>query len=193
MGRHKTITDDAILAVAREVFRTHGHTATTRQIADTAGISEAVLYQRFDNKDDLFFTAMLPPPPDVDHLLGPADPPDDAHKYLREVVVRIGRHFAEAIPLGLRVMSHPAFEPSRLGRTPPGGPPTLREGLTARLDVFVRRGRLTSSRTDRTAKLLIALAHDWGLSGAMGRAETPGHDRELRELVDVVWEGLRPK
>src|SRR5262245_3040268 len=44
MGRQKTITDDEVLRIARNVFRAQGHTATTREIAQAAGISEAVLY-----------------------------------------------------------------------------------------------------------------------------------------------------
>lgn len=191
MGRHKTITDDAILGAARGVFAAHGHTATTRQVADAAGISEAVLYQRFGNKDDLFFAAMRPPPPDVDRLLGPADPPADAHQYLGDVVVRVGRHFAEAIPFGLRLMTHPAFDPSRLGPMPPGGPSALRDGLTARLEVLAGRGQLAPAPA-AVAKLLISLAHDWGLAGAMASGRSTNRERELRELVDVVWAGLRP-
>ena len=41
MGRHKTITDDDVLRIARDHFRAHGHTATTRQIAESAGVSES--------------------------------------------------------------------------------------------------------------------------------------------------------
>lgn len=192
MGRNRTITDETILSVAREVFRAHGHTATTRQIADAAGISEAVLYQRFGSKDDLFFAATNTPPPDLEALLGPLDPPDDARGYLRTVVVRVGRHFAEVIPLALRMMSHPAFDPSRLGRTTPGGPPSLRDGLAARLTALARRGRLGSSKAAVVARLLISLAHDWALAGAMAHDNSPIRERELRAMVDVVWDGLRP-
>lgn len=192
MARPKTITDDALLAAAREVFAAHGHTASTRQVADAAGISEAVLYQRFGNKDELFFAAMRPPPPDVPAILGP-DPADgDARADLCRVVVRAGRHFAAAIPLGLRVMSHPLFTPARLGQVPPGGGPSLREALTARLDAFVERGRIADVDTAVAARVLISLAHDWALSGAMAGGPTPARERELRELVDAVWDGLRP-
>ncbi len=191
MGRHKTITDDAILAAARAVFRGHGHTATTRQIADAAGISEAVLYQRFGNKDDLFFAAMLPPPPDVDRLLGPPDPPADARRHLSDLIVRLGRHFAEVIPVALRLMTHPAFDPSKVGR--PGGPQSLRDGLANRLRMLADRGQIAVADATTVARLLISLAHDWGLSGAMsGGKRTATHERELREMVDAVWAGLRP-
>src|SRR5216683_5525340 len=71
MGRHKTISDDEVLRAARDIFREKGHTATTREIAEAADISEAILYQRFGSKDDLFFAAMAPRAPDVEKLLGP--------------------------------------------------------------------------------------------------------------------------
>ena len=66
-------------------------------------LTAAVVYQRFGSKDDLFFAAMHPRGPDIEELLGPTDPPHDAHTYLRAVAVRIGKYFAEIIPLALRV------------------------------------------------------------------------------------------
>src|SRR5215468_3810223 len=93
MGRQKTITDDEVLRIARTIFREQGHTATTREIAQAAGISEAVLYQRFGSKDELFFAAMRPQGPDIEPLLGPEDPREDALTYLHAVVVRLGEYF----------------------------------------------------------------------------------------------------
>src|SRR5437899_2658415 len=121
MGRHKTISDEEVLRIARETFRAQGHVASTRAIADAAGISEAILYQRFGSKDDLFFAAMHPSGPNIEQLLGPKEPPDDAHRYLRSVVVRTGQYFAEVIPLALHVMMHPSFDPAALTRVQPRG------------------------------------------------------------------------
>src|SRR5262249_62426210 len=97
MGRKKTITDDEVLRIARNTFLQQGHTATTREIAQAAGISEAVLYQRFGSKHQLFFAAMRPRGPDLEQLLGPKDPAEDALTYLHTVVVRLGEQFAELI------------------------------------------------------------------------------------------------
>src|SRR5262245_4205172 len=191
MGPHKTISDDDVLRVAREVFREKGHTATTRQVADAAGISEAILYQRFGSKDDLFFAAMHPLGPDIEELLGPKEPPDDARAYLNSVVVRIGRHFAEVIPLALRVMTHPSFDRGALGRSQPGGPAALRDGLAERLASLVRRKRIATPSATVAARLLLSLAHDWAL-GLAFRHESPAHHvRELKEMIDAVWLGLR--
>jgi AcrR family transcriptional regulator len=192
MGRHKTISDDDVLRVARDVFRERGHTATTREIAEVAGVSEAVLYQRFGSKNDLFHAAMRPRGPDIEALLGPKDPPPDAHEYLCTVVVRLGRHFAEVIPLALRVMTHPSFDPGSLARAQPTGAAVLREGLVERLASLARRKRIVARRAAAAARLLVSLAHDWALSGVL----SPGggaarRERELKEMIDVVWEGLR--
>jgi AcrR family transcriptional regulator len=191
MGRHKTITDDAVLGVARAIFRDKGHTATTREIALAAGISEAILYQRFASKDDLFFAAMVPGAPDVETLLGPRDPPDDAHAYLRKVVGRLGEYFGEVIPLAVRVMTHPAFEPAIMARMRERRPAAvIQESLTQRLASLASRKRIVARSPAMTARLLVSLAHDWAL-GAVLAATAPGR-RELKEMVDVVWEGLRP-
>jgi AcrR family transcriptional regulator len=192
MGRRKTISDQDVLRVAREVFREQGHTATTRAIAEAAGISEAVLYQRFGSKNDLFFAAMRPQGPDIEALLGPPDPPDDAHDYLRTVVVRLGRHFADVLPLVLRVMTHPSFDPASLARAHPRGPAALREGLAERLALLARRNRLVTPSEAVTARLLVSLAHDWALGGVFLPGSRAQRERELKEMVDVVWEGLRP-
>jgi AcrR family transcriptional regulator len=191
MGRPKRISDAEILRVARAVFREHGHTATTREIAQAAGISEAVLYQRFANKDDLFLAAMTPGAPDVERLLGPVEPPNDAHAYLREVVVRLGEHFADVIPLALQMMTHPSFDPAARAHARPGGPGALRQGLAERLESLARRGRIATPSPAVTARLLIGLAHDWALMVAFASGAAAQHIPELAEMVDIVWNGLR--
>jgi AcrR family transcriptional regulator len=191
MGRQKTISDEEVLDVARGRFRARGHSTTTRQIAEAAGISEAVLYQRFGSKDDLFFAAMHPRGPDLDLLLGPKDPDADAHAYLRTVVVRLGKYFAEVLPLALRVMTHPSFDPGSLARAQPNAAAVLREGLAERLAALARRKQLTLPSSAVAARLLVSLAHDWALGGVLAPGNPTQRDRELKAMVDLVWEGLR--
>jgi len=192
MGRYKTISDDEILCAAREVFREQGHTATTREIGQAAGISEAVLYQRFGSKDDLFFAAMAPRKPDIEQLLGPKDPPDDAHAYLHAVVVRIGSYFVEVLPLILHVMTHPSFDLAMLSRAKSANSNVcLRESLAERLAALVQRRRIVTSSPDITARLLVSIAHDWALGMVLSPGTCSQGDHELKKMVDVVWEGLR--
>ena len=35
-------------------------------------------------------------------------------------------------------------------------------------------------------------AHDWALASVMSHGRPANPERELRELVDAVWDGLRP-
>jgi AcrR family transcriptional regulator len=193
MGRYKTISDDELLHVARELFGAQGHSATTREIADAAGISEAILYQRFGSKDDLFFAAMRPREPDIEELLGPTDPPDDAHAYLRSVVLHLNKHFAEIIPLALRVMTHPSFDPGSLGRAQPSNAAVLQEALKERLASLARRKRIATLSEAVTARLLVSLAHDSALASALAPGSSPHRDRDLKAMVDVVWEGVRAR
>ena len=193
MGRHKTISDDQVLRIARDLFRARGHTATTRQIAEAVGISEAVLYQRFGSKDDLFFAAMQPRGPDMQKLLGPEEPLGDAHAYLRAVAIRMGKHFSEVLPLVLRVMTHPSFDPGSLARARPNTAAVLRAGLAERLELLARRKRIAPRSEAATARLLVSLAHDWALGGVVSPGGARPRDAELKKMVDVVWEGLRTR
>jgi len=193
MGRHKTISDEDVLRVARDVFREKGHTASTRAIAEAVGISEAVLYQRFGSKDHFFLAAMHPTVPDIEELLGPAEPPDDAHAYLRATVVRLGRYFAGVIPLALHVMTHPSFDKTILARAQAQGPVGLPEGLAERLAALKRRKRIVLRSETVTARLLVSLAHDWALGNVLARRKASQRERELKAMVDVVWTGLRDR
>src|SRR5262249_5933504 len=152
------------------------------EIAQAAGISEAILYQRFGSKDDLFFAAMAPREPDVEKLLGPVDPPDDAHSYLHGVVVRIGEYFADILPLVVHMMTHPSFDPTALARALPRRPAArLQDGLAARIASLARRQLMTVPSAGVTARLLVSLAHDWAL--ARMHSIRPRGVRELREMV----------
>jgi AcrR family transcriptional regulator len=193
MGRPKTISDEAILRIARDIFRKHGHTASTREVAGAAGISEGVLYQRFGTKDALFFAALHAQGPDLEELLGPEEPPDDARAYLRDVLHKLGAYYAEVIPLALRQMMHPSFDSFSLSRMTPGGPAELREGLARRIASLARRKRLKASSAPVVARLLVSIAHDWALGVALAHGTVASGDRRLEEFLDILWDGLRPR
>jgi AcrR family transcriptional regulator len=190
MARPKTISDERLLDIARGLFEKSGHTVTTREIAEEAGISEAILYQRFASKDELFFAAMRPTGPDIDAILGPPDPIESADVYLAKAMIRIGKHLAEVIPLALRVMTHPSFDPTTLSKSQPMASMLIREALTTRLDRLADRKQISVKSTKATAKLLVSLAHDWALGSAI--AMNTKREGELREMFEVVWKGLRP-
>lgn len=194
MGRHKTIGDDELLRVAREVFRGSGHTATTRDIARAAGISQAVLYQRFGSKEDLFLQAMTPELPDVHALLGPY-PPRSAKADLKRIAERLVDFFASMTPTLLHVLAHPDLGADRLHKWHARLPfiPIV-QGLTERLRRLQADGLIAATNAEAAAHTLVAAAH----AGAMLETMMHGAHAEHRAakvgaLVEVVWSGLAPR
>jgi AcrR family transcriptional regulator len=189
MTRPKTISDAEILAVARAIFQAHGHAASTREIAQRAGISEGVLYQRFGSKNDLFFAAMAPSDPDLEALLGPENPGGDPKTYLRDVVARLGDYFGEVLPLALRVMTHPSFDHAALGHAQ-AAPARLAQGLAVRLTAFAKKGRIRKSSVEPLAQLLVSVSHDRALKQVMSARGRSPASPDLDAMVDLLWKGV---
>ncbi len=193
MGRHKTISDEDVLAAARGVFQEKGHAASTREIAAAAGVSEAVLYQRFKSKNALFFSAMLPCGPDLAAVLGPAEPASDAHAYVRGAVERMAVYFAECLPAAMQVMMHPAFDAAAFAKSGPmTGTERLATELAARLRRLHRRRQIAATSFVAAARSLTALAHDWALHAVLSGRIAKADRHHLLAMADVVWHGLAP-
>jgi AcrR family transcriptional regulator len=189
MTRPKTISDEELLAVARRVFREQGRTASTREIARQAGISEGVLYQRFGSKEGLFFASMAPREPDIEALLGPHPPKEEVPTFLKGVLVRMAKHFGEVIPLALQIITHPAAHPTSVERAQPGLA-ELQKALAARLAWFEARGLVRPSTARRTAQLLMSLAHDWAVGHAGLHPGSRRGTQDLEEMAEIVWRGI---
>ena len=188
MTRPKTISDEELLAVARRVFREQGRTASTRAIARQARISEGILYQRFGSKEDLFFASMAPRAPDIQALLGPEPPNVEVPTFLRNVLLRLAKHFGEVIPLAIQVITHPAAHGPGRERAQ-SGLAELRKGLAARLAWFEAQKLVRPSTAKRTAQLLVSLAHDWAIRHA-GLYPGKQGTQDLEEMADIVWKGI---
>ena len=135
---------------------------------------------------------MRPTGPDIEELLGPDDPPEDARKYLRSTIAKIAEYFAEIIPGALHVTTHPSFDPSVFSRGPMPSA-LLRQGLANRLQSLAIRKRVAVSSVEAASRLLVSVAHDWALGQALMHQRSPKRAKELQDLIDVVWEGLRPR
>lgn len=82
---------DQIIDAARRVFIAHGPTGSrTKDIADEAGVNEALLYRHFSSKDELFAAAVVQPLHEtVARLVEPASiPPLSDGSSLEEMVDR---------------------------------------------------------------------------------------------------------
>jgi AcrR family transcriptional regulator len=194
VGRPRTIDDEALLRVARDLFRRGGHAAATRDIASAAGISQGVLFQRFGSKEDLFLRAMTPEAPDVDALLGPY-PPRSAKADLRRIAERLVAFFAMILPTLLQVLAHPDLGAARLKKWHARLPfPPILHGLAARLRRMDADGLVATPDPEAAAQMLLAAVHSVALLETMADGARSDHrTRNAAALVDVLWAGLAPR
>lgn len=198
MGRPQRIDDHELLAVARAVFLARGPAATTREIAQAAGVSQAVLFQRFRTRDDLLLAAMMPPPPDMAALLGAEEDTGrlGPRAWLVEVGVRALGFFIDAAPAFFHLVVHPSFRAEVFARVHEHVPiVALISGLAGRLEKLQRDHRLGEFDPQVAAEALMGFVHNLGMFGAMAH---PGFTAEVGRgrvsaFVDVLWRGLAPK
>ncbi|MCA9720582.1 MAG: TetR/AcrR family transcriptional regulator [Myxococcales bacterium] len=193
MGRHKRISDDELLAVAREVFIEKGASASTREIARRAGCSEAVLYQRHGTKLDLFVRAMVPPALDVEALL---QAPDSScpNEHLEEIALGMLSYFRELQPILQPLLSAPDFDFEDFAARHPDAPlHRLRQGLVATLRRMQARGRLREDLVvEPAALMLFASIHSLAIFERMGAHGGAFDEALVRGMVRALWRGLAP-
>ncbi|MBC8072489.1 MAG: TetR/AcrR family transcriptional regulator [Deltaproteobacteria bacterium] len=195
MGRSKTIEDDELLSVARELFRRDGHGASTHAIARDAGVSQAVLFQRFGSKDELFFRAMTPEAPDLDTLLG-SYPPAAAREHLLGIADRLFAYMRGFVPTLLKVVATPGVDARRLKKWHAQLPffPVV-AALAGRLEQMQRDGLLGPGDAHARSITLLAAVH----SLAMAEMLTSARDRAshgvsgLEAILGVLWDGMAPR
>lgn len=174
MGRTKRVSDEEVLARARDVFLARGYTASTREVADAVGLSQATLFQRFGSKDDLFVAAITPAPFDVARILGNFDPKiDEPLEHLQALLGRLNTAISTTLPPLLRLAGATDLPPSimqavhgRLGAT------DLICGLEARFSALAcSLGTCVGFSTQSTTQLVMFTAHGRALATAMGGDE----------------------
>jgi AcrR family transcriptional regulator len=193
VGRTKTIDDEEILRHARAVFRKDGPAAATRDVARAAGISQAVLYQRFGSKEAMFLRAITPKPPDVGSLLGPYPPPD-ARVDLERIGARIASYLRALMPTLLHVVAQPGLGHARLLELHRGFAfEPLVAALVARFERLRDDGFVAEKDPATAARAFLAIVHSSVFFEFMGHGKMNGrHAPPLDALLQALWEGLAP-
>ncbi len=191
MGRKKVIQDEALLAIARERFVAKGIGASTREIAHLAGISEAVIYQRFPKKADLFFAAMTPPALVLEHVLAASSEHDDVCGRLEEAALVLMQYFREFVPILVPLMSHPSFSFDQFVQRQPESPlARIRDRLVDYLETQQKLGRVASDSVGPTVLTLVAALHSFALFEKLGVHGGQFGENDIRAMVRSLWRGL---
>ena len=192
MGRPPLVSREEIIAAARDVFLREGLTASIRDVAAVAGISEAAIFKRFSTKAALIVAAMAPPKPDIDALLAPLQKPD-LRAALTETMENVVSYFRELLPLTLPVAMQPdvglAAYVDELGNNPAN---TLNAALAAQLAAAVNAGRLRRLQPFAIAGLIVATAHSLALFEIMGIHGGRSPPEVIANMTDVIWFGVEP-
>ncbi len=194
MPRPKTISDEAVLSAARRVFCQQGHAASTRDIAREAKISQAVLFQRFGSKEQLFFAAMMPAAPDIDTLFAPQDG-KCGREELDDLAWRLFLFLRQHIPILWQVRHHPSFDASVLQAAHDKVAAKVQAGLATSVEQLARDGVISRSlEPKRVAATVLALIHHVAMhTAASSTASAKRKQRNtLRGMLDVLWTGIAP-
>lgn len=195
MGRPKTIETSELLAVARKVFRQHGPTATTRHVAKAAGITQAVLYQRFKTKDALFLAALTQHAASLAPLTGIDAGKHSPKSYLSLFAARAKDHFRSAMPSILSHAAHPKYGKEMMGQIHGHNRAgEIAAMLCLRLQAWQQAGLIRKMEPRIFAFAFIHALHSMAmvelLSGDDENFTTPPKD--MQAFVDLFWQGLKP-
>ena len=145
------VTRERIVDAAAEVMETLGLArATTKQIASTAGYSEATLYKHFESKVELFLAVLAERLPDLVGLLTRL-PDKTGHgvvaEHLQEVATRAIRFYERVFPMVASIFAEPAvLARYRAALAAIGaGPHQANEALAAYLGAERELGRVDAS------------------------------------------------
>ncbi len=183
-------TTERLLAAAIEVFSRRGLAATTREIAETAGVNEATLFRQFETKEHLLtaVTAEIvrTQAEALDHInLDDFD--------LRRDMTRLAAAYEAALRRHrdfIRTMISQPVDPRLAERAMKEVIEPLRRKFLAYLAEGQRRGLLRPANTAAAMDAFTGMIFAYALRSAV---YPPGYSRDayLKECVSLFVEGLR--
>ena len=193
MPRPKTITDEEILDVARSLFLQEGAKASTRAIAKIAGISEAVIFQRFSTKEDLFFAAMVPPEAQLEAMFNIQVGQNQILTNLNEISFQIVAYFREVMPVFLSLVSHPAFDMHTFMQRHTMPAIQIHQRLTEYLSAEADLGRVRGDDVTTAAAILLSHLHNLALTETLGTHQLSDIKQAISDAIAMLWKGLAPQ
>jgi AcrR family transcriptional regulator len=198
MGRPPKITDEAILAAARQVFLDQGIGASTVDIAARAGISEASIFKRFSTKQALFLAAIgLTKPPDWVKALSTQVPTAAIKTELIAIVGAMLAFYQEVLPRVIMLMA-PGCPPPSVQFPPP--PVRDSQLLALFLQRAIDQGYLRNCNAATIAHMIVGAISNYvatrTLMNNLTTASPPVQSLEpsvfLHHLMETLWVSIAP-
>jgi AcrR family transcriptional regulator len=201
MPRPPKITNEEILAAARQVFLEQGEGGSTLAIAEKAGISEASIFKRFVTKQALFLAAIgISKTPQYVKLLASQAPTAEIRSELTEICTQMVGFYQEVMP---RVMMMMTQTKSSL---PPMVPPPLRDTqlFTEYLDRAIAAGALKPCDSMTVAHMIVGAIQNYAMTSAIAnkiplpiafilpKVKSIEPDIFIHNLLETLWVGIAP-
>jgi AcrR family transcriptional regulator len=165
MGRPRKVTTEEILAAARQIFWDRGIETPTADIAQQAGVSEALIFKRFATKQDLFLAAIgIDQPPAWVKRLDQSLPQADFQADLTDLLTDMLAFYQDMIPRVLMMMS-----PVALIKSQQFVPPPIRDYqlFATFLDRAIAEGHIRDCNTRVVAHLVVGSINNYAVTTAL--------------------------
>lgn len=196
-GRPPSIREEDILDAARDIFRRDGHAATTARIAERAGVSEGILFYRYNSKEALLAEVIHreTQPPESLRNIAKAAGQRNVEENLLDIVETLLDGVFRAHPFLELAESSPASSEVRrllFGKTSKPPPQIAVESMARYFEAEMRLGRVRAFASIPVARAVFGGCVDYVRSRRM--AGNDGNRQVfVRGLVDVILHGaLKP-
>jgi AcrR family transcriptional regulator len=201
MPRPPKITNEEILAAARQVFLAQGEGGSTLEIAEKAGISEASIFKRFSTKQALFLAAIgISETPQYVKLLSNQTPNAEIRAELTEICTQMVGFYQEVMP---RVMMMMTQTKSSL---PPLVPPPLRDSqlFAGYLDRAIAQGQLKPCDSMTVAHAIVGAINSYAMTQTIAnkipfpipfvlpKLKSIEPTTFIHNLIETLWVGIAP-
>jgi AcrR family transcriptional regulator len=200
MARPPKITNEEILAAARQVFLEQGESGSTLEIAQKAGISEASIFKRFSTKQALFLAAIgISETAQYVKLLS-SQPTTEIRSEIVEICTHMLGFYQEVMP---RVMMMMTKTKSSL---PPMVPPPLRDAqlFAGYLDRAIAQGHLKPCDAMTLAHAIVGAIQNYAMTQTIAtnipfpipfvlpKLKSIKPEIFIHNLIETLWPGIAP-
>jgi AcrR family transcriptional regulator len=199
MPRPPKITNEEILAAAREVFLAQGGSGSTLEIAEKAGISEASIFKRFSTKQALFLAAIgISETPQYVKLLSSQTPTAEIRSELTEICAQMAEFYQEVMPRVIMMMTQTKSS------LPPLVPPPLRDSqlFAGYLDRAIAQGLLKPCDSMTVAHAIVGAVQNYSMTQTIAnkipfplpfilpKLKSVEPQTFVHNLIETIWVGI---
>jgi AcrR family transcriptional regulator len=201
MARPPKITNEEILAAARQVFLEHGINGSTLEIAEKAGISEASIFKRFATKQALFLAAIgISETPQYAKILSGETPTAEIRSELTEICTQMVAFYQAVMPRVFMMMTQAKLP------VPPLVPPPIRDTqlLAGYLDRAISQGYLKSCNSATVSHTIVGAINNYVITQTIAtkipfpipfvlpKLKSIEPATFIDNLIETLWVGIAP-